>query len=372
MRAASTCSTPLRDNTRSGRRGATQLANRGYHSYRGRRSTGKVLLIVASILLLLVAALLFTAQRYLVVEDDGSLHIVLPWGQAQRPAPAPEDDPPLDVVIEPEPEPEPEPDPAPTFVPQIRELPLGGGWTGTLDGQNAVAVRVKDDEGRVYLAASGMDSAVFEKVAVGDREASSTIALAAASEYYTVARITALHDSTFSNIDRAHTAILQLNKPGKRWYDHNSTCYLAPEKEKARAYLCTIAADCAAMGFDELLFDEFGYPPQAGNRISNIDESARTISKEEALSLLAAELRAAVPEEVVLSVQLDAETVLTGADECRGQNTALLAEAFDRIYVETTEADLPVLEAALGAHAAKLVPILAAPRAEGAYLLSAA
>lgn len=328
-----------------------------------------MLLIVASILLLFVAALLFTAQRYLVVEADGAWHIVLPWGQPQppEPAPEPEDDPPLDVVIEPTPEPEPAPEPA--FVPQIRELPPGGGWTGTLDGQNAVAVRVKDDEGRVYLAASGMEDAVFEKVSVGDREASSTIALAAASEYYAVARITALHDSTFSNIDRANTAILQLSKPGKRWYDHNSTCYLAPEKEKARAYLCTIAADCAAMGFDELLFDEFGYPPQAGNRISNIDESARTMSKEEALSLLAAELRAAVPEEVVLSVQLDAETVLTGADECRGQNTALLAEAFDRIYVETTEADLPALEAALGAHAAKLVPILAEPRAEGAYLL---
>lgn len=332
-----------------------------------------MLLIVVSVLLLFIAALLFVAQRHLVVEDDGSWHIELPWGQPtqKEPMPAPEDDPPVDVVIEqPDPAPEPQPSAEPTFVPQIRELPLGGGWTGELDEQNAVAVRVKDDEGRLYLFSSNVDDEVFTAVSVDNREASSTIALAAASEYYAVARICALHDSIFSNIDRANTAILQLNKPGKRWYDHNSTCYLAPEKEKTRAYLCTVAADCAAMGFDELLFDEFGYPPQAGNRISNIDESARTMSKEDALALLADELRAAVPEDVVLSVQLDAQTVLDGADECRGQNIALLAERFDRIYVETTETEIPALEAALGAYAGKLVPILAQPRAEGAYLLS--
>lgn len=350
--------------------------NRGYHSYRGRRNGGgKVLLIVVSVLLLFIAALLFAAQRHLVVEDDGSWHIELPWGQPTKndPASAPQVDPPVDVVIEqpaPEPEPDTEPAATPVFVPQIRELPPSGGWTGELDGQNAVAVRVKDDEGRLYLFSSNVDDAVFAAVAVDDREASSTVALAAASEYYAVARICALHDSLFSNIDRANTAILQLNKPGKRWYDHNSTCYLAPEKEKSRAYLCTIAADCAAMGFDELLFDEFGYPPQAGNRISNIDESARTMSKEDALALLADELRTAVPTDVVLSVQLDAQTILDGADECRGQNAALLAERFDRIYVETAEADIPALEAALGAYADKLVPILTLPRAEGAYLLS--
>lgn len=346
--------------------------NRGYHSYRGRRNGGgKILLIVVSVLLLFIAALLFAAQRYLVVEADGSLHIELPWGQRTQsdPVPQPEVDPPVDVVIE-QPEPEPEPDPEPAFVPQICELPTVEGWTGALDGQNAVAVRVKDDEGRVYLSASSVDDDVFDRVAGNDREAANVIALAAASEYYAVARITALHDSLFSNIDRANTAVLQLKKPGKRWYDHNSTCYLAPEKEKTRAYLCTIASDCAAMGFDELLFDAFGYPPQAGNRISNIDESARTMSKEDALSLLYDELRAAVPNDVVLSVQLDAQTVLDGADECSGQNVALLAARFDRVYVETTEAEIPALEAALGAYADKLVPILAQPRAEGAYLLS--
>lgn len=346
--------------------------NRGYHSYRGRRNGGKILLIVVSVLLLFAAALLFTAQRYLVVEADGSWHIELPWGQPTQsdPAPAIEPDPPVDVVIE-QPEPKDEPPAEPVFVPQIREFPTAGGQPDTLDGQNAVAVRVKDDEGHVYLGSSSVEDDEFARVAANDREAASIIALVAASEYYSVARITALHDSLYSNIDRADTAILQLKKPGKRWYDHNNTCYLAPEKEKARAYLCALAADCAALGFDELLFDAFGYPPQAGNRISNIDESARTMSKEDALALLYAELRAAVPEEVLLSVQLDAQTVLDGADECRGQNAAQLAECFDRVYVETTEDELPALQAALGAYADKLVPILAEPRTDGgAYLLS--
>lgn len=345
------------------------MATKGYRTYHGRGDLGKTILIVLSCLLLLAAGAFFVAQRYLVYEADGSWHIVLPWGSGESEEPEPE--PPLDIEVErpePEPLPEPEPEPEPAQPLRIRETALGPEWEAGLDAAEAAAVRVKDDEGRLALAAQSVGGDVMARVSAGD-EVAGAAALVAASERYTVARITALHDTVFSEVDRAASAILQVKKPGKRWFDHNSTCWLAPEKEKVRAYLCAVAADCAAMGFDELLFDEFGYPPQAGNRISNIDTSARTMSKEEALALLAAELRAAVPADVVLSVELDAQVVLAGGDACRGQDVAQLAEAFDRVYVETTLADIPALEAALGTHAEKLVPILSEPRAEGAYLL---
>ena len=109
----------------------------------------------------------------------------------------------------------------------------------------------------------------------------------------------------------ADAGVLQLNYAGYIWYDPDSTFYLAPEKPAARQYIVSVARECAELGFDELLFDEFGYPTRG--RLNNIDESARTLSKSAALAQLAEELRSGTEAYGVrLSVQLDAATVLAG------------------------------------------------------------
>ena len=190
------------------------------------------------------------------------------------------------------------------------------------------------------------------------------------SDRYTVARINATHDSIYSFAHMKDAGVLQLKHQGYIWYDPDSTFYLAPEKSAARAYITAIARECAEMGFNELLFDEFGYPPRG--RLSNVDESARTMTKQEALSLLAGELRESVKEQgVKLSVELDAQTVLTGSNEKTGQVLSSLAAEFDRIYVPTTAEQLPELRAAMEPYDAELVPILSGPAAEGSYLLAA-
>ena len=145
---------------------------------------------------------------------------------------------------------------------------------------------------------------------------------------------------------------------------------MAPEKPAARQYIVSVARECAELGFDELLFDEFGYPTRG--RLNNIDESARTLSKSAALAQLAEELRSGTQAYGVrLSVQLDAATVLAGGNETAGQDLAALAAAFDRIYVETTAEQLPALTAALEPYDAELVPILSEAPASGSYLLTA-
>ena len=67
---------------------------------------------------------------------------------------------------------------------------------------------------------------------------------------------------------------------------------------------------------------------------------------------------------------LDAKTVLDGANAKSGQELASLAVRFDRIYVPTTEEELPALRAALEPYPAELVPILPAAPAESVYLVS--
>ena len=316
-------------------------STKGYRSYHGKGGAGRIVLIVLLCLILLAAVGFLVLQRYAVYGSDGSIRFDLPWKQAEEcyklgffdPANA---------------------DAALAAVPE---------------GANAVALRVKNARGEL-LYDSALQEAIDVNAVKGSSGANTVIAALTGSEVYTIARINATHDSLYSFAHMADAGVLQLNYAGYIWYDPDSTFYLAPEKPAARQYIVSVARECAELGFDELLFDEFGYPTRG--RLNNIDESARTLSKSAALAQLAEELRSGTEAYGVrLSVQLDAATVLAGGNETAGQDLAALAAAFDRIYVETTAEQLPALTAALEPYDAELVPILSEALASGSYLLTA-
>ena len=351
---------------------------KGYHSYRGKGGAGRVVLVVLLCLILLAAVGFLILQRYAVYDSEGNIRFELPWRGEKKPDMTPEQDPDtppadeksdVEIIIEESPK------------TQLRELhiqeldqsALRGGAEAALaalpEDINAVAVRVKNSAGEL-LYDSKLSEAIDAGAVKGGSISRAAIEALTASDRYTVARINATHDSIYSFAHMRDAGVLQLKHQGYIWYDPDSTFYLAPEKSAARAYITAIAQECAEMGFNELLFDEFGYPPRG--RLSNIDESARTMTKQEALSLLADELRESVKEQKVkLSVVLDAQTVLAGSNEKTGQVLSSLAAEFDRIYVPTTAEQLPALTAAMEPYDAELVPVLSGPAAEGSYLLAA-
>ena len=317
-----------------------------------------------------------------VYGSDGSIRFDLPWKQTEEPsgpsAPdgasrtpdAPDDSP--DVIID-EPEPPAKPELTELHGAELSESVLRGSADAALaavpEGANAVALRVKNAQGEL-LYDSALQEAIDVNAVKGGSGANAVIEALTGSEVYTIARINATHDSLYSFAHMADAGVLQLNYAGYIWYDPDSTFYLAPEKSAARQYIVSVARECAELGFDELLFDEFGYPTRG--RLNNIDESARTLSKSAALAQLAEELRSGTEAYGVrLSVQLDAATVLAGGNETAGQDLAALAAVFDRIYVETTAEQLPALTAALEPYDAELVPILSEAPASGSYLLTA-
>ena len=57
------------------------MATRGYNSYRGRVSTGRIVLIVVLVLILLGAVGYLAVQNYLVYDEAGQVHLELPWGR---------------------------------------------------------------------------------------------------------------------------------------------------------------------------------------------------------------------------------------------------------------------------------------------------
>lgn len=345
---------------------------RGYTGYRGRRPNGRRWLILALVLILLAATAFLVVQRYMVYDMDGSYHFELPWprrtGAAQQPSRggARQD---LEIIIQ---RPDEPPEAQPLRARELDASALAGGMSRALaelpENINAVAVRLKTADGDL-LYPSALSAAVEAKAVTGSSIAESSLRELTASNFYTVARLAALHDSRFSYAHMTEAAIEQKAYKNYIWYAPDSSFYLAPEKELARQYLADIAEEVASLGFDELLFDEFGYP--AAGRLNNIKTDARGMTQEEALALLADSLREALRDtDTHLSLVLDESTVLDGANAKTGQSLAVLAPRFDRVYVPTTEENIPALREALAPYGAALVPILDAALAEGPYLLS--
>ncbi len=350
---------------------------RGYSGYRGRRG-GKPVLILVLLLILLAAVAFLAVQRYMVFHGDGSYHFELPWARYAEAAPEPQKTgQELEIVIE-QPEEqaaaEEEKQPEQSAVQPMRAQELdASALSGSMERDlaalpesiNAVAIRVKTVSGDL-LYPSALKLALDAGAVQGSSIARSAIEDLTASGRYTIARLSALHDSRFSFAHMTDAAVLQKAYKNNIWYAPDSSFYLAAEKELTREYLTAIAAEVAELGFDELLFDEFGYP--AAGRLSNIDDSARTVTMQEALATLAENLReTATAHNVRLSVVLDEATVLNGGNEKSGQELATLATIFDRIYVRTTEPQ--PLQAALEPYRAELVPMVTEPPADGTYLI---
>ena len=69
---------------------------KGYRSYRGRVSKGRVVLIVVLVLVILASVAVIWLQDYVVYDEDGRAHVVLPWQELQ---PAEEETPPQNVEV---------------------------------------------------------------------------------------------------------------------------------------------------------------------------------------------------------------------------------------------------------------------------------
>ena len=346
---------------------------RGYSSYRGRGGGGKKLLAVLLVLIVAASAVFMLAQQHVVYEADGSFHFELPWGK--RTAGEKTDTPPtdagqqktpqsdLEIVVE---------KPADTnlYARELDESVLRGDWETTVDALdeqiNAVAVRVRAADGTL-LYDSKVKDAVDCGAVTGSSVARAAIKGLTDSDYYTIACFSALHDNYYSFAHMVDAAVQQINYSGYIWYATDSTFYLAPEKEAARTYLASLAAEVSEMGFDELLLDEFGYP--TSGRLSNIKTDERTMTQSEALCLLADELKAAIGERK-LSVRVDEETFLAGSNEASGVDVAELLKHVDRIYVETAKEQLPTLREQAKQYGCELVPILTDAAPEGSYFIA--
>ena len=278
------------------------MRKNSYHSYRGRRSSGRSALAIVLVLVLAAACSVLFLQRYIIYSDDGSIRLELPFAAGEKEPPAGGKEPALSppemslVVEDPAPTPPVEPEePAgsPYGVHRLVELTQLPNDAAALAarlqeaGANGFVYRLRDNTGRVfYDSAAAVSSAAVGTV--GTAEQLST--LCQAEGVVSVARFNCFHDSYYAWLNMESAGVCQSN--GYIWYDNLSYHWLDPAKEQARAYVIALALECAQMGFDELLLEDVYYPTQG--KLSKIDYSGSTMGKDAAIELFLNELRNAL------------------------------------------------------------------------------
>ena len=316
----------------------------GYRNYRGRTPKWKAVLAVVLVLVILAAVAVIVLQQYIVYDETGTPHLPLPWQEQQEPA---GDLGEVDITIQ-------EPERAQAIRGFCAPVPLGReAWSHSLyQAQetfdcNAVAVTLKDSQGNVYFdSAAALPGTVEVLEEETDAALSAVLSLAEQGDrdLYTIARLSCFHDprAANSNVDGMGLK----NTGGYIFYDGNNSQWLDPGKPAARRYLCELAREAAALGFDEILLTDVGYPTEG--KLDKIDYGE--VTKERNLTDFLEEMRAALePYGVALSVEVPEAVISGGGDEAAGLALADIAPRVDRVYAETAPERIEALEAAVSA-----------------------
>ena len=311
---------------------------RGYRSYRGRGSKGKIVLAVILVLVIVASLAFIRMQEYVVYDESGRPRLSLPGDDEPQTPPEEEED--VNLVIQ-------EKTPETVRAMQLSTAPLTG-WDGTvLTGGtytdrscDAVAVTMKDAAGLVYFDAAGAVSGAVRT------EAGTAAALEAlnGSDTHTIAILSCFHDPLAANADVEGMGLK--NTGGYIFYDGNNGNWLDPSKPAARQYLCTLAAELAQQGVDEILLTDVGYPTVG--KLDKIDYNGA--DRAASIRLFLEELRSALGEYgVAVSIELPPEVITSGADDTAGLVLSDIAPLVDRVYAVTTVDQIPALEAAVSA-----------------------
>ena len=328
---------------------------KGYNRYRGRTAKWRTALAVFFILVIIAAVIVMVLQKYVVYDDTGAPQLKLPF-EKETVEDVPQEVPEVEIIYG--------ETSKKLLQTAVRAASLPGGaltvqaWRELQEAlaaeetaYNAVALTLKDGAGRVYYDSS---AAVSSSVRLAEDTAQALEAVLA-GEYYTIACMDCFHDPKAANF-QVETMGLK-NTGGYIFYDGNNSQWLDPSKPEAVEYLLRLLEEAADMGFDEILLTSVSYP--AVGKLDKIDYGTEDKSRQLAAFLQEAKLR--VGEDVVLSVEVSAETAKEGVNAVTGESLAEVCAVADRIYVPVADAaEAATLVETGDVQGVRLVPILPA------------
>ena len=182
---------------------------------------------------------------------------------------------------EPEPEPEPVPEPEPEPKPEVMtavELTLEEAVSIAAPrrmeelGANSIILDMKPDNGTLgWVSAHPL---------AAQAEANSTVEsvnelLAALNEqgYHTIARFSCFRDELLGK-NSANKENCILSNSGYRWQDFEKVNWTSPYSQQVQDYLIALMVELAELGFEEILLENCGYPPDGSGEMGWIRKGA--------------------------------------------------------------------------------------------------
>ena len=150
----------------------------------------------------------------------------------------------------------------------LQDLPSG----------SVVMLDLKSIYGNFYYSSKEADGNITDQVDVAAID--DLITQLTRSDYYVIARVTALRDRayglTHTNFGLAHSSGRYL------WYDEQNCYWLDPTSAGTLNHLTDIAEELKRLGFDEVVFTEFRFPDTtniifSGNRSEALASAAQTL-----------------------------------------------------------------------------------------------
>ena len=143
----------------------------------------------------------------------------------------------------------------------------------------AIMLELKAGSGTFYYDTEMPEANVSSKV---DKEAlESLLSYLARADYYTIARIPAFRDRAYG---LANTSSGILHSSGGYLWAGSDRCYwLDPAKSGPRSYLISIATELRDLGFNEVVFTDFCFPPTEdilyeGDKLAVLNETAQHLA----------------------------------------------------------------------------------------------
>jgi hypothetical protein len=146
---------------------------------------------------------------------------------------------------------------------------------------NAMIIDIKDDHGKISYAMDGTRASEIGAVTNIISDMPALISKLKAKNIYLIARIVAFKDPYLAE-QKQELAIR--NKDGSIYRDNNGEGWVNPYNRQVWDYLVEIAAQAAAIGFNEVQFDYIRFSTGQGISETDFGEDAKSITKEEIIT----------------------------------------------------------------------------------------
>ena len=151
----------------------------------------------------------------------------------------------------------------------VRELPKG----------TAVMLELKSGSGTFYYDTEMPQASVSSKI---DKKAmKSLLSYLVKADHYIIAQIPAFRDRAYGLANTSSG--IHHSSGGYLWAGSDNCYWLDPVKSGPRSYLISIASELRSMGFDEVVFTDFAFPPTEdilyeGDKLTVLNETAQYLA----------------------------------------------------------------------------------------------